>query len=110
LEGIARLLDGRTVSSNVILFIAVSMTKYDLAVQMGIVKRIEDSGAVVVRGMCPGASIFGRYGRELGIKSVATNSAKNAHYMGAHSGGFVKTYFGSTSRCVDSAVSGKWVG
>jgi predicted aconitase with swiveling domain len=77
---------------------------------MGIVKRIEDSGAVVVRGMCPGASIFGRYGRELGIKSVATNSAKNAHYMGAHSGGFVKTYFGSTSRCVDSAVSGKWVG
>lgn len=110
LQSIARLLKGRKVSSKVVLFIAVSTIKYHLAKRMGIVKQIEDTGAVVVSGMCPGASIFGRYGRELGVKAVATNSAKNAHYMGAHSGGFVKTYFASTARCIDSAVAGKWVG
>jgi predicted aconitase len=108
LEGIAKILDGRRVSANVVLFIAVSTIKYDLAKRMGIVAQIEQSGAVVVSGMCPGASIFGRYGRELAVRTVATNSAKNAHYMGAHSGGWVKTHFGSTRKCVDSAVAGKW--
>ena len=108
LRNIAALLRGRKVHANVILFVATSTIKYDLAMRMGLIKEIEDSGAVVVKGMCPGASIFGRFGKELGVENVATNSSKNAHYIGAHSGGFVKTHFGNLRQCIDSAVAGKW--
>jgi len=108
LRMIRDLLINRKVNGNVIFFIAVSAIKYELAEKMGIIDEIESSGAVVVKSMCPGASIFGRYGNELGVKAVATNSAKNAHYIGAHSGGNVKTHFGSIYQCVDAACSGRW--
>ena len=108
LRNIAALLRGRKVHANVILFVATSTVKYALALRMGLIKEIEDPGAVVVKGMCPGASIFGRFGKELGVENVGTNSSKNAHYIGAHSGGFVKTHFGNLRQCIDSAVAGKW--
>jgi phosphomecalonate degydratase large subunit len=110
LRKIADLLKGNKVHTNVVLFIATSTVKYALAERMGWVKEIESSGAVVVKGMCPGASIFGRFGKELGVKNVATNSSKNAHYIGAHSGGSVKTHFGSSQQCIESAIAGKWRG
>jgi predicted aconitase len=108
LRHIAALLRGRKVHSKVILFVATSTIKYDLAKRMGLVKVIEDCGGVVVKGMCPGASIFGRYGKDLGVSTVATNSSKNAHYIGAHSGGHVKTQFGSLEMCIEAAIMGKW--
>jgi predicted aconitase len=108
LRKIVTLLRGRKVHPDVVLFVATSTIKYDLASRMGIVKEIEDLGGVVVKGMCPGSSIFGRYGRELKVKAVATNSSKNAHYIGAHSGGYVKTLFGSVDECIEAAVCGKW--
>jgi predicted aconitase len=108
LRKITNLLRGRKVSSNVILFVAMSAIKFELARRMKIIKEIENAGGVVVKGMCPGASIFGRYGQELGVNVVATNSAKNAHYIGAHSGGKVKTLFGSLEQCIEAAISGKW--
>lgn len=105
---VARVLRGRKVHPHVILLVATSTVKYDLAVRMGLVEEIEKSGAVVVKGMCPGASLFGRYGKELNVKYVGSNSSKNVHYIGAHSGGFVKTHFGSLENCIDSAIAGKW--
>jgi predicted aconitase len=108
LREIAVMLDGKRVHPDVVLFVATSAIKYDLARRMGIVEAIEGSGAVVVSGMCPGSSIFGRYGKELGVRTVATNSAKNAHYIGAHSGGCVQTHFGCARRCIEAAVSGRW--
>lgn len=108
LREIAIMLHGKKVHPDVVLLVAASTIKYDLARRMGIVEAIEGSGGVVVSGMCPGSSIFGRYGRELGVRTVATNSAKNAHYIGAHSGGFVRTHFGSMRRCIESALSGRW--
>lgn len=108
LREIVHLLNGRKISPNVVFFVATSTIKYDLARKMGIVEEIERCGGVVVKGMCPGASIFGRYGKELGVKTVATNSSKNAHYIGAHSGGHVKTCFGSKEKCIEAAIAGKW--
>jgi predicted aconitase len=108
LREITQLLRGRKVNHNVILFVATSTIKYELAKRMGLVKEIEDAGGVVVKGMCPGASIFGRYGQELEVTTVATNSSKNAHYIGAHSGGYVKTLFGSKEQCIEAAIAGKW--
>jgi predicted aconitase len=108
LRQIVTLLRGRKVRSDVVLFVATSTIKYDLAERMGLVQAIEDCGGVVVKGMCPGASIFGRYGKELGVDTVATNSSKNAHYIGAHSGGHVKILFGSLSQCIEAAIEGKW--
>jgi len=108
LREISDLLEGKKISSDLIFFVAVSTIKYDLANRMGIVNKIEDAGGVVVKGMCPGSSIFGRYGKELNVKTVMTNSAKNAHYIGAHSGGFVKTIFASKQKCIEAALTGDW--
>ena len=102
------MLAGRKVHPDLVFFAATSTIKYELAARMGVVREIQNAGGVVVKGMCPGASIFGRYGKELGVKAVATNSSKNAHYIGAHSGGDIKTHFGDLSACVEAAVSGKW--
>ena len=108
LREIADMLKGKKVHPNVVFIIAMSNVKYGIAKQMGIIDEIENCGATIVKGMCPGASIFGRYGVELKTRNVATNSAKNAHYIGAHSGGSVKTYFGDAKQCVDAAVTGRW--
>jgi predicted aconitase len=108
LREIAALLEGKTVNPNVVLLVATSTIKYKLGQQMGIVETIESSGGVVVSGMCPGSTIFGRYGKELGVRTVATNSAKNAHYIGAHSGGCVGTHFGSMRQCIEAALTGRW--
>jgi predicted aconitase len=110
LREIARLIGGRRISSSVVLFVATSAIKYELALRMGIVKEIEEAGSVVVRGMCPGAALFGAYGEALGVHTVATNSAKNAHYIGALSAGYVKTFFGSKEQCIEAAIAGKWKG
>jgi predicted aconitase len=108
LRDVVELLGRWKVHPNVILFVATSTIKYDVAKRMGLIQAIEDCGGVVVKGMCPGASIFGRYGQDLGVSAVATNSSKNAHYIGAHSGGYVKTHFGSLEKCIEAAIAGKW--
>ena len=43
-----------------------------------------------------------------GTKVVATDSAKQAHYLPAITG--VSAWFGSVEDCVEAAVSGRWNG
>jgi predicted aconitase len=43
-----------------------------------------------------------------GTSVVATDSAKQAHYLPAIMG--VQTWFGSTKECIDAAISGRWTG
>jgi len=44
--------------------------------------------------------------REMGIRSLATDSAKAATYLPGHQGALVR--FGSTERCVEAALRGHW--
>ena len=43
-----------------------------------------------------------------GTKVVATDSAKQAHYLPAIIG--VQTWFGAVEDCIDAALTGRWSG
>jgi predicted aconitase len=43
-----------------------------------------------------------------GVRTVATDSAKQAHYLPAITG--VETWFGSVRDCVEAAIGGSWSG
>ena len=43
-----------------------------------------------------------------GTKVVATDSAKQAHYLPAIMG--VQIWFGSLKDCIDAALAGQWAG
>jgi predicted aconitase len=104
----ALMLSGRKISANVIFWLATVETVRILAERMGFVKAIEEAGGHVVTNMCSHAYIYcrGAYARKYGIRNVATNSAKAAHYINSIS--VAKTWFGSMKKCVDAAVSGRW--
>ena len=73
-----------------------------LAVQLGYAKIIEESGAILTQDLCTVLSIP----EELGLKSLATNSAKMAFY--APGSNRLNTWYGSLKNCIAAAVTGRW--
>ncbi|TEU19471.1 MAG: DUF521 domain-containing protein [Anaerolineales bacterium] len=45
---------------------------------------------------------------ELGLRNMATNSAKAAFYAPTHSG--LEVRFGRLAQCLEAAVTGRWPG
>jgi predicted aconitase len=97
---VARRLDGRPVASA--LWITTARATRRKAVNEGYVRDIESAGGRVVADMCVAIAPM----HELGYRTIATPSAKGAHYAAAHAG--LNVYFGSVSRCVDAAMRGTW--
>ncbi|MFC1679902.1 aconitase X, partial [Elusimicrobiota bacterium] len=60
------------------------------------------SGVVLISDTCIVVAPL----KELGIGTIATDSAKAAFYLPSHQG--VKTYFGSLDRNIEAALSGAW--
>jgi predicted aconitase len=71
---------------------------------MGLTRRIEASGAIVVSGVC----FYQSYAREMaeanGWKRLMSNSAKLVNIIGGY--GYSPS-LASMERCIDSAVAGK---
>ena len=65
---------------------------------------IEAAGGLVVADTCLVVAPI----EELGIRRLATNSAKAAFYAPGHS--HVEVRFGTLEQCLDAAVSGRWPG
>ncbi|MFB0561991.1 MAG: aconitase X [Candidatus Lokiarchaeia archaeon] len=108
MEYMARRLEGKKVKEGVKLFVCTAAGIRDLAERMSYVGTIEAAGGMVLTDTCPSIIASGGLipgGIERGM-TMATNSAKQAHYGAALLE--VETLFGSTDRCLDSAVSGKW--
>ncbi|MFH1088096.1 MAG: aconitase X catalytic domain-containing protein, partial [Chloroflexota bacterium] len=100
IQEIARLLVGRRVNSKVKLFVSTSEPVRVVARDSGLVEAIESAGGLVVSGMCTGPTFLpGRQAAEIGVKVIATNSAKLAHYV--YGPGI---WLGSTKKCVDAAI------
>ncbi len=101
---IASLLEGRRINSNTALWVHTPRALRDTAERNGYVRMIEDAGGVVMSDTCPAIS------RHLpkGVRTVATDSAKQAHYLPAITG--VEAWFGSVRDCVEAAISGTWNG
>jgi hypothetical protein len=102
LEETAKLLHGRKVSKGVTMWVHTNVAIKGIAKQLGYVQAIEDAGAVVTQDLCTVLSIP----EALGLKTLATNSAKMAFY--ATGGNSLGVWYGAAKRCIDAAVSGYW--
>lgn len=101
---IASLLEGRRISPNTALWVHTPRALRDTAARNGYVRMIEDAGGVVMSDTCPAISRH----MPKGVRTVATDSAKQAHYLPAITG--VEAWFGSVRDCIEAAITGSWNG
>lgn len=101
---IATLLEGRKISPNVALWVHTPRQIRALCDESGYTAMIESAGGVVMSDSCPAIN------RAVppGTKVVATDSAKQAHYLPAITG--TQCWFGSLEQCLEAAVTGRWTG
>jgi predicted aconitase len=102
LQEAARLLDGKKVSANCQLWIFTSRAVKSQASETGIIRTLNDAGAVLLTDTC---SAFAQ-ALPPGTKVAALDSAKQAHYLPAILG--VQAWFGSTADCINAALTGRW--
>jgi predicted aconitase len=100
----ARLLEGKRLHSGTELWIHTPRALRELADRSGYTKIVEEAGAHILSDSCPAISRLMPGGTQV----VATDSAKQAHYLPAITG--VQTWFGSLEDCVQAAITGKWAG
>ncbi|MCS0493748.1 aconitase X catalytic domain-containing protein [Ancylobacter sp. MQZ15Z-1] len=104
LEKVANLLDGRQVHAGTTLIAATSPEIKFAADRMGLTRRIEGAGGIVLSGVC----FYQSYAREMaeanGWSRLMSNSAKLVNIIGGYG---YKPTLATMERCVDSAVAGK---
>ena len=105
---IASLLEGKKTKASFL--IGASVPVAALARHQGYAQIIESAGGHI-QAVCP--SISNPFTRKdiagnKQAKSVATNSARSAHYLAAVCGS--KVFFGTTEECINAAITGKWKG
>jgi predicted aconitase len=110
LADIARLIDGRKVNRNVRLLIGASESVISLAKRMGFIDTIEDAGGMAVSDMCIRSAALPPLSEMLGIRVVASTSGSVAQNAYRRSKGKTTAWFGTTKKCIDAAVTGKWEG
>lgn len=101
---VCQLLEGRKVHENANLWIFTPRATKQICDQNGYTKIINDAGAFLMSDTC---SALGRV-MPPGVKVAAVDSAKQVHYLPAIMG--IQAWFGSTSDCVNAAVTGRWNG
>jgi predicted aconitase len=100
----ARLLEGKRLSPNTSLWVFTPRALKEVADRSGYTDIIQAAGGHVLTDTCPAISRI----MPKDTRVVATDSAKQAHYLPAITG--VQAWFGSVADCVEAAVSGRWNG
>ena len=100
----AKLLDGKHLHDGTQLWMHTPRALREVADRSGYTKIVEDAGGHIMSDSCPAISRV----VPPGTKVVATDSAKQAHYLPAISG--LQTWFGSVEDCVGAALTGRWSG
>lgn len=105
-ERLAGLLDRRTIHWETTLIAVTSPEIKFASDRLGLTRRIERSGALVLSGVC----FYQSYAREMaeanGWKRLMSNSAKLVNIIGGY--GYTPT-LGTMEHCVESAVAGRIV-
>lgn len=104
---LVRKLEGKKV--RVPLWIMSAPWLYEMAVNMGYRKIIEDAGAFLMTGTCLAA--MGAVPK--GVKNLAVDSAKQSYYItGCYpdDDNRLQVCYGSQDDCIDAALTGKWRG
>jgi predicted aconitase len=104
IQEICRLLDGRKISADVRLWVFTSRAVRAVSDKQGYSKIIRDAGGVVITDTC---SAIGQ-ALPPNTKVVALDSAKQTHYLPAIMG--IQAWFGSTTDCINAALTGRWNG
>jgi len=107
LKTMASRLDGKKVGNNQRLWVGMPYQMYYLAQTMGYTEVIENAGGVISSGcmaMIPDSPV------PYGVKVVATNSFKAAHYISRLTKGQVKLLIGDMETCIDAVTGGEWKG
>jgi hypothetical protein len=102
IEEVARWLEGKRVKAK--LWITTARETRERAQEKGLVEQMEAAGGRVVADTCLVVAPI----EELGLQSMATNSAKAAFYAPTHSG--LEVRFGRLEQCLEAAVTGRWPG
>jgi len=98
----ARLLQGKRLHTGTELWIHTPRALRELADRSGYTRIVEEAGGHILSDSCPAISRL----MPKGTSVVATDSAKQAHYLPAIMG--VQTWFGSLEDCIQAAITGKW--
>ena len=104
IQEICGMIEGKRIKDGVNLWILTPRSIKDLANRNGYTKIINDFGGVLMADTCPA---LGRL-MPKGTKVMATNSAKQAHYLPSMMG--IEAWYGTTVDCVNSAITGRWEG
>ncbi|WP_127105250.1 aconitase X [Pararhodobacter zhoushanensis] len=101
---IAHMLEGKRIHADVALWVHTPRAIRQIAERSGYCEIIEAAGGVVMSDTCPAIS------RRMppGVRVIATDSAKQAHYLPAITK--VQGWFGTVSDCINAAVTGEWQG
>jgi predicted aconitase len=103
IQAVAGALDGRRIHPDTTLIATTSPEIKFAADRMGLTRRIEDAGGIVLAGMC----FYQGYAREIaeanGWSRLMSNSAKLVNILGGY--GYEVT-FSTFEHCIDSAVAG----
>ncbi len=102
---IARLLFGKKIKHGVELWVLTSRIVRNYAERMGYVQTIEAAGARVLSDTCTNSMPRG-FLKERGHRIGASSSAKIIYGIGGQQS--MLMHYGSTKKCVEAAVSGKW--
>lgn len=107
IQEIDRILGNRKIHENTRMWICTSAWVSLLCRRMGIRQRMQRCGVRIVSdvGAADGPYL---YLKDQGVRVIAVNSARASYY--AHTLFGMKTWFGSTADCVESAVRGSWEG
>lgn len=103
---VAELLRGRKVDSDVKLWVCTSLSVKSLADRMGYTEVIERAGGVIVCDTCPVLAPTKELVKLYGYRTIATNSAKLAHYAPGQCN--LMPHYGDTKACIKAAVDGVW--
>jgi predicted aconitase len=77
---ITRLLSGRIIKKDIRLWVLTSSYVKKISDRLGLTDLIEKSGGELICDTCPVLAPMKHWAKLLGIKTIATNSAKLAHY------------------------------
>jgi hypothetical protein len=106
MQSLAKLLDGKKLHPDTSLLAVTSPAVAADARRLGLVERIEASGALLLEGMCFYQSYAREMGEANGWKRLMTNSVKLANIIGGY--GYEPT-LSNMENCVASAVAGEIV-
>jgi predicted aconitase len=101
---IAGMLEGRRLHDGAQLWVMLPRALAEQSLRAGWTRTITRAGGRVLMDSCPAMS----RAAPPGTRVMATDSAKQAHYLPAILG--IEAWFGTTRECVDAAVTGRWRG